>query len=48
MPAEDGVLIIMGEEKEKPSEAVIKGMTEELKKADEAINEALKLEKSDD
>jgi hypothetical protein len=48
MPAEDGVLIIMGEEKEKPSEAVIKGLTEELKKADEAINEALKLEKSDD
>lgn len=48
MPAENGVLITMGEEKEKPSEAVIKEMTEIWKQADEAINEALKSEKSDD
>lgn len=48
MPAENGVLITMGEEKEKPSEAVIKEMTEIWKQADEAINEKLKSIKSDD
>ena len=48
MPAENGVLITMMEEKEKPSEADIKEMTEIWKQADEAINEELKSENSDD
>ncbi len=48
MPSESGVFIMMMEEKEKPTEADIKEMTEEFKKADEAINEELKSENSDD
>jgi hypothetical protein len=48
LPAESGVLITMTEEKEKPSEADIKELTEWIKKVEEEVNKALKLEKSDD
>lgn len=44
---EDSIFIVT-EKKEKPSEAVIKEITETFKKVDEAINERLKSIKSDD